>query len=88
MFCSVMLSGCSIAAPQVEVNYSDGIYHIVVPQSKAKKKVKVYASTSLKTNEEIHKLSKKINKSWIELAQLEDEIEDKRFELINKLKSE
>ena len=38
--------------------------------------------------EEIHKLSKKINKSWIELAQLEDEIEDKRFELINKLKSE
>ena len=55
---SVFLSGCSIAAPQVDVNYSDGIYHIVVPQSKAKKKVKVYASPSLMTNEEIHKLSK------------------------------
>lgn len=38
--------------------------------------------------EEIHKISKKINKAWIELAQLEDEIEDKRYSLINKLKSE
>ncbi len=28
---SVFLSGCSIAAPQVDVNYSDGIYHIVIP---------------------------------------------------------
>lgn len=38
--------------------------------------------------EEIHKLSKKINKAWIELAQLEDEIEDRRYTLINNLKAE
>lgn len=41
-----------------------------------------------KIQEEIHKLSKKINKAWIELAQLEDEIEDKRLALINNLKAE
>lgn len=41
-----------------------------------------------KIQEEIHKLSKKINKSWIELAQLEDEIEDRRYTLINNLKAE
>ena len=38
--------------------------------------------------EQIHKLSKKINKSWVELAQLEDEIEDRRYKLINNLKAE
>ena len=38
--------------------------------------------------EQIHKLSKKINKSWIELAQLEDEIEERRYALINNLKAE
>ena len=57
LLCSIMLCGCSNAAPQVEIEYSEGIYHIIVPQSKAKKKVKVYASSALKTNEEIHKLS-------------------------------
>lgn len=38
--------------------------------------------------EEIHSLSKKINKEWIELAHLEDEIEDRRYALINNLKAE
>ena len=38
--------------------------------------------------EEIQKISKKINKSWLELAQLEDEIEDRRYTLINNLKAE
>lgn len=38
--------------------------------------------------EQIHKLSKKINKFWVELAQLEDEIEDRRYTLIKNLKAE
>ena len=41
-----------------------------------------------KIQEQIHKLSKKINTSWVELAQLEDEIEDRRYTLINNLKAE
>ena len=57
LLCSLLLCGCSIAAPKVEVSSSDGIFHIVIPQEKAKKKVKIYASSSLQTNEEIHKLS-------------------------------
>ena len=54
---SIFLCGCSIASTPIEVNYSDGIYHIVVPQNKAKKKFKIYASSELKTNTEIHKAS-------------------------------
>jgi hypothetical protein len=38
--------------------------------------------------EQIHKLSKKINKLWIELAQMEDEIEDRRYTLIHNLNAE
>ena len=38
--------------------------------------------------EQIQKLSKKINRAWIELAGLEDEVEEKRKNLINNLKAE
>lgn len=41
-----------------------------------------------KIQEQIHELSKKINKSWVELAQLEDEIEDRRYALIENLRAE
>ena len=57
VLCLSLLCGCSYAAPQTDVSYSDGIYHIVIPKEKAKKKVKIYASSSLQTNEEIHKRS-------------------------------
>ena len=45
------------AISPIDVTYSDGVYHIVIGQDRAKKKVKVYASQSLATNEEIHKKS-------------------------------
>lgn len=61
----LLLTGCStdvvnnsvLAATPIDVSYSDGIYHIVVGQDKAKKKVKVYASQSLESNVDIHKKS-------------------------------
>jgi len=57
LICMVFLCGCSNAAVQVSVDYSDGIYHVVVPQQKAKKKVRVYSSPTLVTNKEVHKQS-------------------------------
>ena len=42
----------------------------------------------VKIQEEIHKISKTINNSLIELAQAENDIEDRRFTLINNLKAE
>lgn len=38
--------------------------------------------------EAIHRISKKINKAWIELANSEDEIEERRMTLINNLRAE
>ena len=57
LFLGIMLCGCSANSVPIDVNYNDGIYHIVVDKSKIKKKIKVYASQSLVTNEEIHKRS-------------------------------
>ena len=56
LFC-LMLCGCSANGVPIDVNYDDGIYHIVVDKSKIKKKIKVYASQSLETNAEIHRRS-------------------------------
>ena len=39
----------------IDINYDNGIYHIVLKGEKIKKKIKVYASETLKTNKEIHK---------------------------------
>lgn len=41
----------------IDISYDDGIYHIVLSGEKIKKKIEFYASTSLRTNEEIHKTS-------------------------------
>ena len=57
LFLGLMLCGCSANSVPIDVNYNDGIYHITVDKSKIKKKIKVYASQSLVTNEEIHKRS-------------------------------
>jgi exopolysaccharide biosynthesis protein len=51
------MNNTAIAASPIEVSYNDGIYHIIIGKDRAKKKVKVYASQSLATNEEIHKKS-------------------------------
>lgn len=39
----------------IDINYDDGIYHIVLSGEKIKKKIEFYANTSLITNSEIHK---------------------------------
>ncbi|MBR6099046.1 phosphodiester glycosidase family protein [bacterium] len=65
LFLCVLLCGCTsttvnntaFAASPIDITYNDGIYHIVIGQDRAKKKVKVYASQSLETNAEIHKKS-------------------------------
>lgn len=45
------------AISPIDISYDDGIYHIVVGQDRAKKKVKIYSSPALVTNEEVHKNS-------------------------------
>ena len=49
-------AGICCAGP-VDIDYNDGIYHIVLKGDKVKKKVRVYASPNLVTNEEVHKQS-------------------------------
>jgi exopolysaccharide biosynthesis protein len=58
IFCLFLLCGCTAECGQIDVNYNDGIYHIVVDKSKIKKKIKVYASQELETNVNIHKSSR------------------------------
>ena len=43
-------TGICCAGP-VDIDYNDGIYHIVLKGDKVKKKVRVYASPNLVTNE-------------------------------------
>lgn len=47
----------AMAKDDIDIKYNDGIYHIILHGEKIKKKVKVYASQSLQTNEEVHKAS-------------------------------
>ena len=48
--------GAAFCTP-IDIDFNDGIYHITVSGEKARKKVKVYASQSLMTNDEVHKMS-------------------------------
>lgn len=57
VFCLYFISCTANAATPIDINYNDGIYHITISGEKARKKVKVYASQSLMTNEEVHKQS-------------------------------
>ena len=41
-----------VEAKSIEVNYSDGIYHIILSGEKIKKKIKFVTSESLMTNKE------------------------------------
>lgn len=52
----VFLCGCvPVTSAPIEIEYSDGIYHIIIDKDKAKKKIKMYAAPVLVTNEEVHK---------------------------------
>lgn len=57
LLCIILICGYSIASTQVSVNYSDGIYHIVVPKNKAQRNFKIYSSDVLVTNKEVHDMS-------------------------------
>lgn len=54
---SLFLGAGICCAGPVDIDYNDGIYHIVLKGDKVKKKVRVYASPNLVTNEEVHKQS-------------------------------
>ena len=53
----ITLSGCAFAYP-IDVNYDDGIYHIVLKGEKIKKHVKFISADSLITNKEAHQRAK------------------------------
>lgn len=57
---TVFLAANCVYARQkdIDINYSDGIYHIVLHGERVKKKIAAHAVTSLATNKEIHKQSK------------------------------
>lgn len=53
----VLLQTCAFAKDDIDIKYNDGIYHITLSGEKIIKKVKVYATSGLRTNAEIHKAS-------------------------------
>ena len=40
----ILLCGCTVESAPIDIEYNDGIYHIVVDKSKAKKKIKMYSA--------------------------------------------
>lgn len=57
LFVCILSMNFALAKEDIDITYNDGIYHIVLKGEKIKKKIKVYASQSLMTNEEAHKAS-------------------------------
>lgn len=49
-----------VSAKSIDVDYSDGIYHIVLSGEKIKKQIKFISSPSLKTNKEVHNTAKSL----------------------------
>lgn len=54
----ILLSINTALAKNIDIQYNNGIYHIVLDGNKIKKKIKFIATETLMTNAEIHKLSK------------------------------
>lgn len=50
-----LLGNFCIAAEPIEVNFDNGIYHIILHGEKVKKKIRFISSETLVTNSEIHK---------------------------------
>lgn len=57
IFSCLAFSGSAYCADPIDIKYNDGIYHIVLKGEKVKKKIKVFASQSLVTNDELHRQS-------------------------------
>ena len=53
-----LLFGLPSFSSEIKVNKNNGIYHIVLKGEKVKKHIKFVATDDLKTNSEVHKLSK------------------------------
>ena len=53
----ILLQTCAFAKDDIDIKYNDGIYHITLSGDKIIKKIKVYATSGLRTNAEIHKES-------------------------------
>lgn len=54
----ILLTINTVQAKNIDINYGDGIYHIVLTGNKIKKKIKFVASETLITNSEAHKLGR------------------------------
>jgi len=55
--CFSSLSALAFGPPPIDVNYNDGIYHIVLKGDKIKKRIKFVSSEHLITTREMHKKS-------------------------------
>ena len=53
-FTLLLIQNISFAAPKIDIEYSNGIYHIVLKGQKIKKNIKFISSDSLITNKEAH----------------------------------
>ena len=55
LLCLVMSVNIANAfGDDIDIKYENGIYHIKLEGEKIKRKIKVYASNTLRTNKEIH----------------------------------
>lgn len=50
----LILASAKVLAAPIEVNYDDGVYHIILSGEKIKKQIKFISSSSLITNREAH----------------------------------
>ncbi len=48
------------AKPSIEIEYNNGIYHIILSGNKIKKRINFVASDSLMTNKEVHKQTRSV----------------------------
>ena len=57
VLCSLLIAGAAIAAAPINVEYNDGIYHVVLSGDKIKKQIQFVSSPNLITNKEAHNKS-------------------------------
>lgn len=53
----ISVNGACAMNDNIDIDYSDGIYHITLKGEKIKKHIKAHAVNSLQTNKEVHKAS-------------------------------
>lgn len=57
LLCLMFIAGAAFAASPVQIDYNDGIYHIILSGDKIKKQINFISSPSLITNREAHNKS-------------------------------